>query len=88
MSLHVEGVEGVFNYSDTPDGDCLRVTEGLGGVVFENDPDVFAVTPEVIVSSKWVSAVLDFDGVNETRRYLVVGVTRHGDLVVKKLEAG
>lgn len=81
--VRVTPLESLFQYVDATElGDPLVVHRNEdGGLVCENDPHRFAATPEVLVSAPGVRVEVTI----ADRVYVVDGVTRNGDLVLRKL---
>ncbi len=70
--------ELLWTYVDYPEGPCLEIRTLEDGTVERvNDPETFAITPQVLVSGCMHITILD-------RTYTVIGVTCNLDLVVRR----
>lgn len=81
MSLSLEGIESLFEYTPTPHGPSLEFVTVAGGVKRTNDPEVFAATLEALVAPFVRVEVEILD-----RRYILTGVTRNGDMVLRRVD--
>lgn len=90
MSSESNTLELLFKYAEPPRvqlsdpelGEPLHVVAIAGGIVRMNDPEIFAATPEILATSPFIRVEVEI----LDRHYIVVGLTRNGDMVLKRVD--